>query len=214
MFIDQLPAILADYLPVWMFLALTIFLMAGFPVTFTLLGTGLIFGLIGFGPDLFNLLPLRIMGVMGNVTLIAVPLFVFMGVMLEKSGLARELLETMGLAFNRINGGLAISVVLVGALLGASTGVVGATVVTMGVLSIPSNASPGLQHPFSDRYGLRVRHPRANHPTLNHSGFTGRYFGGFSGRSFHGRGFPRVNSCRSLHHLYLGDLHSFPRTGS
>ena len=86
-----------DYLAAWMFLALTILLMAGFPVTFTLLGTALTFGLIGFGWDFFNLLPLRIWGRMGNVTLAAVPLFVFMGVMLERSGLAEELLETMGI---------------------------------------------------------------------------------------------------------------------
>ena len=79
-----------EYLPAWMFLALTILLMAGFPVTFTLLGTGLCFGLIGFGWSFFNLLPLRIWGIMTNVTLIAVPLFVFMGVMLERSGLAED----------------------------------------------------------------------------------------------------------------------------
>jgi len=127
-----------DYLAAWMFLALTILLMAGFPVTFTLLGTALIFGLIGFGWDFFNLLPLRIWGRMGNVTLIAVPLFVFMGVMLERSGLAEELLETMGILFGRMRGGLAISVVVVGALLGASTGIVGATVVTMGLLAVPT----------------------------------------------------------------------------
>ena len=81
-----------DYLAAWMFLALTILLMAGFPVTFTLLGTALTFGMIGFGWDFFNLLPLRIWGRMTNVTLAAVPLFVFMGVMLERSGLAEELL--------------------------------------------------------------------------------------------------------------------------
>ena len=127
-----------DYLAAWMFLALTILLMFGFPVTFTLLGTALIFGLIGFGWDFFNLLPLRIWGRMGNVTLIAVPLFVFMGVMLERSGLAEELLETMGILFGRLRGGLAISVVVVGALLGASTGIVGATVVTMGLLAVPT----------------------------------------------------------------------------
>ena len=115
-----------EYLPAWMFLALTILLMAGFPVTFTLMGTALCFGLIGFGWSFFNLLPLRIWGVMTNVTLIAVPLFVFMGVMLERSGLAEELLDTMGLLFGRLRGGLAISVVVVGALLGASTGIVGA----------------------------------------------------------------------------------------
>jgi tripartite ATP-independent transporter DctM subunit len=132
-----------DFLPGWMFLALTILLMAGFPVTFTLMGTALCFGLIGFGWSFFNLLPLRIWGVMTNVTLLAVPLFVFMGVMLERSGLAEELLDTMGLLFGRIRGGLAVSVVVVGALLGASTGIVGATVVTMGLLAVPTMLKRG-----------------------------------------------------------------------
>ena len=134
-----------EYLAGWMFLALTILLMIGFPVTFTLLGTALLFGLIGFGWDFFNLLPLRIWGRMGNVTLIAVPLFVFMGVMLERSGLAEALLDTMGLLFGRLRGGLAISVVVVGALLGASTGIVGATVVTMGLLAVPTMLRRGYQ---------------------------------------------------------------------
>ncbi|WP_089943513.1 TRAP transporter large permease [Candidatus Entotheonella palauensis] len=135
-----------EYLPAWMFLALTILLMAGFPVTFTLLGTSIVFGLIGFDNwFLFNLLPLRIWGVMSNVTLMAVPLFVFMGVMLERSGLAEELLDTMGLLFGRLRGGLAIAVVIVGALLGASTGIVGATVVTMGLLAVPTMLRRGYQ---------------------------------------------------------------------
>jgi tripartite ATP-independent transporter DctM subunit len=134
-----------EYLAAWMFLALTILLMLGFPVTFTLLGTSLVFGLIGFGWDFFNLLPLRIWGRITNVTLIAVPLFVFMGVMLERSGLAEDLLDTMGLLFGRLRGGLAISVVVVGALLGASTGIVGATVVTMGLLAIPTMLKRGYQ---------------------------------------------------------------------
>ena len=127
-----------EYLAAWMFLALTILLMAGFPVAFTLLGTSLFFGLIGFGWSFFDLLPLRIFGRMTNVTLIAVPLFVFMGVMLERSGLAEKLLDTMAILFGRLKGGLAISVVVVGALLGASTGIVGATVVTMGLLAVPT----------------------------------------------------------------------------
>jgi len=127
-----------EYLAAWMFLALTILLMAGFPVAFTLLGTALFFGLIGFGWSFFDLLPLRIWGRMTNVTLMAVPLFVFMGVMLERSGLAEELLDTMAILFGRLRGGLAISVVVVGALLGASTGIVGATVVTMGLLAVPT----------------------------------------------------------------------------
>jgi tripartite ATP-independent transporter DctM subunit len=135
-----------EYLPAWMFLALTILLMAGFPVTFTLMGTAMCFGLIGFGWSFFDLLPLRIWGVMTNVTLIAVPLFVFMGVMLERSGLAEELLDTMGLLFGRLRGGLAISVVVVGALLGASTGIVGATVVTMGLLAVPTMLRRGYKN--------------------------------------------------------------------
>ncbi|MFH0821627.1 MAG: TRAP transporter large permease subunit [Pseudomonadota bacterium] len=134
-----------EYLPAWMFLALTVLLMAGFPVTFTLLGTSLFFGLIGFGWSFFDLLPLRIWGVMNNITLMAVPLFVFMGVMLERSGMAEDLLDTMSLLFGRIRGGLALSVVLVGALLGASTGIVGATVVTMGLLSVPTMVRRGYQ---------------------------------------------------------------------
>jgi len=134
-----------ELLPAWMFLALTILLMAGFPVAFTLLGTSLFFGLIGFGWSFFDLLPLRIWGRMTNVTLIAVPLFVFMGVMLERSGLAEELIDTMGLLFGRLRGGLAVSVVVVGALLGASTGIVGATVVTMGLLALPTMLRRGYQ---------------------------------------------------------------------
>jgi len=134
-----------DYLAAWMFLALTLLLMIGFPVALTLLGVSLFFGWIGFGWSLFNLLPLRIWGRMTNVTLLAVPLFIFMGVMLERSGLAEELLETMGLLLGRLRGGLAASVVLVGAMLGASTGIVGATVVTMGLLAVPTMLRRGYQ---------------------------------------------------------------------
>ena len=127
-----------ETLAVLMIVALLLMLMLGYPVAFTLGAVGLIFGLLGFGLDFFYLLPLRIYGVMENYTLLAIPLFVFMGVMLERSGLAEDLLETMGLLFGRMRGGLAISVVIVGALLGASTGIVGATVVTMGLLSLPT----------------------------------------------------------------------------
>ncbi len=135
-----------EYLPAWMFLVLTILLLLGFPVAFTLLGTSLLFGLIGFGWDFFNLLPLRIWGIMTNFTLVAVPLFIFMGVMLERSGLANDLLEAMSLLFGKRQGGLAISVVVVGGLLGASTGIVGATVVTMGLLALPTMIKRGYQH--------------------------------------------------------------------
>jgi tripartite ATP-independent transporter DctM subunit len=127
-----------QYLAGYMFLAMSILILFGFPVTFTLGGTALVFGVIGFGWHFFNLLPSRVWGIMGNVTLMAVPLFVFMGVMLERSGLADKLLDTMGLLLGRLRGGLAASVVVVGALLGASTGIVGATVVTMGLLAVPT----------------------------------------------------------------------------
>ena len=126
-----------ELLPFIFFLSVLIFLLFGFPVSFTLGGLSVIFGVFVFGFHFFDLLPLRVWGIMDNYVLIAVPLFIFMGVMLEKSGLAEELLETMALLFGRLKGGLAISVLIVGALLGASTGIVGATVVTMGVLSLP-----------------------------------------------------------------------------
>jgi tripartite ATP-independent transporter DctM subunit len=121
-----------------MFVGMIVFLFAGFPVAFSLTFTGLVFGLIGFGLPFFDLLPLRIWGTMTNFTLLAVPLFVFMGVALEKSGLAEELLETMALLFGRLRGGIAISVVIVGAILAASTGIVGASVITMGLVSLPT----------------------------------------------------------------------------
>ncbi len=113
-------------------------LLLGFPVAFTLGAVAMAFGGIFLGLEFFDLLPLRIWGIMTNFTLLAVPLFVFMGVILEKSGLAEDLLETMGQLFGRVRGGLAISIVVVGALLAATTGVVGATVVTMGVIALPA----------------------------------------------------------------------------
>ncbi len=119
-----------------LFVLILIFLLFGYPVAMTLGGLSILFGLV-FVPDFLDLLPLRIMGIMENTVLIAVPLFVFMGLMLEKSGIAERLLETMAMLFGKLNGGLAISVVVVGALLAASTGIVGATVVTMGLISLP-----------------------------------------------------------------------------
>ena len=123
---------------VLMFLSLMLMLMLGYPVAFTLGAISLLFGGIFLGFDFFNLLPLRIWGVMTNFTLLAVPLFIFMGIVLDKSGLAQDLLETMGLLFGQLRGGLAVSVVVVGALLAATTGVVGATVVTMGIIALPA----------------------------------------------------------------------------
>jgi tripartite ATP-independent transporter DctM subunit len=134
---------MGEFMPLLLFLVLFAALLAGFPVAFTIGGVSLFFGMLTFGMDFFQLLPLRIWGVMTNYVLLAVPLFVFMGVMLERSGIAEELLETMALLFGRVRGGLAISVVVVGALLAASTGIVGATVVTMGLLSLPTMLKRG-----------------------------------------------------------------------
>ncbi|NNF33563.1 MAG: TRAP transporter large permease subunit [Saprospiraceae bacterium] len=120
-----------------LFVLIFILILFGYPVALTLGGLSTIVGLI-FVPDFLDLLPLRIMGVMNNYVLLAVPLFIYMGLMLEKSGLAESLLETMAILFGKINGGLAISVIVVGALLAASTGIVGATVVTMGLISLPT----------------------------------------------------------------------------
>ncbi|MCP4404244.1 MAG: TRAP transporter large permease subunit [bacterium] len=130
-------------MPLLLFGTLFALLLLGYPVAFTLGGVSLVFGYFTFGLNLFHLLPMRIWGVITNVILIAVPLFVYMGSMLEKSGIAEELLETMALLFGKIRGGLAISVVVVGALLAASTGIVGATVVTMGMLSLPTMLKRG-----------------------------------------------------------------------
>lgn len=121
-------------------------LMCGYPVAYTLGGVSIIFGISIFGIDFFSMLPMRIWGVMSNYVLVAVPLFIFMGVMLERSGIAEELLETMALLFGRLRGGLAIGVLVVGILLGASTGIVGATVVTMGVLSLPIMLKRNYKH--------------------------------------------------------------------
>ncbi len=127
-----------EYMSLIMFTVVFGLLLFGFPVAFTIGGVSLFFGLYGFGTGFFDLLPLRIWGTMMNFSLLAVPLFIYMGVMLEKSGIAEELLEAMALVFGKIKGGLAISVIFVGALMGASTGIVGATVVTMGLLSVPT----------------------------------------------------------------------------
>ena len=121
-----------------MFVAVIAALLLGYPVAFTLGAVAMLFGSLTLGVEIFALLPLRIWGIMTNFTLLAVPLFIFMGVVLEKSGLAEALLETMGELCGRLRGGLAISVVLVGGLLAAATGVVGATVVTLGVIALPA----------------------------------------------------------------------------
>jgi len=120
-----------------MFAVALLMLMLGFPVAFTFAGTALIFGIWSEGMELFAFMPYRIQSIMENTILMAIPLFIFMGVVLQKTKLAEQLLESMAQLFGRINGGVAISTILVGALLAASTGVVGASVVAMGLISLP-----------------------------------------------------------------------------
>lgn len=140
--------LIGEILSVLLFFGVIGTLLAGFPVAFTLAGTSVIFAGIGwlfgaFNPTFFGGLASRYVGYMVNEVLVAVPLFVFMGVMLERSKIAEQLLLTMGKLFGSVRGGLGISVILVGALLAASTGIVGATVVTMGLLSLPAMMRAG-----------------------------------------------------------------------
>ncbi len=127
-----------EILALILFLSIFLLILYGYPVAFTLGGISILYAVCFLEPSSFSALPLRVMGVMNNYVLLAVPLFVFMGIMLEKSGLAESLLETMAMLFGTLKGGLAISVVIVGTLLAASTGIVGATVVTMGLISLPT----------------------------------------------------------------------------
>lgn len=133
---------MAEFIPLLMFFVICLFFMAGFPVAFTLAGTSLLFAGIGilfgaFEPALLGAIPIKLYGDMTNMNLVAVPLFVFMGVLLEKSNLAEDLLGNMAELIGGFRGSLAISVILVGALIAASTGIVGATVIAMGLISLP-----------------------------------------------------------------------------
>ena len=137
-----------EFMIIFMLVTLFIFLLSGYPVAFTISGVPLLFAIIGHFFNVFDLsyvaaLPNRIYGIMTNDLLISVPLFVFMGVMLQKSKIAEELLESMSILMQNVRSGLTISVTIVGALLAASTGIVGATVVTMGLLSMPTMLKKG-----------------------------------------------------------------------
>src|SRR5437764_1727148 len=145
--------LIANMAPV-MFGALVFFLLLGYPVAFSLAANGLIFGLAGiwlnlFTADFLQALPERVYGVMSNDTLLAIPFFTFMGLILERSGMAEDLLDTIGQLFGTVRGGLAYAVVFVGALLAATTGVVAAPVVSMGLISLP----------ITQRYGYDRRVP-------------------------------------------------------
>ena len=134
-----------EWVALLLFISVILVLLAGFPVAFTLGGMALIFAGIGaltgdFNAALLFGMPNRVFGIMTNESLVAVPLFVFMGITLERAKIAEELLDTLGSLFGALRGGLGISVTLVGMLLAASTGIVGATVVTMGLLALPTIA--------------------------------------------------------------------------
>lgn len=131
-----------EWLGPFMFLGALVLLSLGYPVAFSLGGVAILFGILGvilgvFDPIFLTAMPQRIFGIMGNYTLLAIPYFIFLGSMLEKTGIAEKLLETMGIIFGKMRGGLALAVVVVGALLAATTGVVAATVVAMGLISLP-----------------------------------------------------------------------------
>ena len=143
-----------EIIPILLIILICTALLLGYPVAFTLAGTSILFALLGialdfFDPNLFKTLPMRIFGIMNNQTLLAVPLFVFMGVVLERSGIAAKMLRDMAIVFKNTNSGLSISIIIVGALLAASTGIVGATVVTMGLMSLPAMLKQGYDKDFA-----------------------------------------------------------------
>ena len=143
-----------EIIPLILLLLICSALLIGYPVALTLAGVSILFALICvpfeiFDPTIFKSIPIRIFGIMNNVTLLAVPLFIFMGTILERSGVAAKMLENMATAFKSIKGGLSISIIIVGALLAASTGIVGATVVTMGLMSLPIMINQGYEKSFS-----------------------------------------------------------------
>ena len=143
-----------EIIPLLLLVLICLALLFGYPVAFTLSGVSILFALICipfgiFDESILKSIPLRIFGIMNNVTLLAVPLFIFMGSVLERSGIAAKMLENMALAFKNIRGGLSISIIAVGALLAASTGIVGATVVTMGLMSLPVLIQQGYKKDFS-----------------------------------------------------------------
>jgi tripartite ATP-independent transporter DctM subunit len=143
-----------EIIPLLLLVLICLALLFGYPVAFTLSGVSIIFALICipfgiFDESILKSIPLRIFGIMNNVTLLAVPLFIFMGTVLERSGIAAKMLENMALAFKNIRGGVSISIIAVGALLAASTGIVGATVVTMGLMSLPVLIQQGYKKDFS-----------------------------------------------------------------
>ena len=186
-----------------MFVCVFVLIFTGFPVAFALGGTALLFGAIGvaagyFDAALLQAMPQRIFGVMSNFVLLAVPFFIFMGTMLEKSGLAEDLLKTIGKLFGPLRGGLALAVIFVGALLAAATGVVGASVVAMGLISLPIMRRYGYADELSagviaasGTLGQIIPPRRRSRGSRRPDGYFGR-------RPFHRRPATRLDACRPL----------------
>ena len=190
--------IIANLAPI-MFVGLIVFLLFGFPVAFSLGACGLFFGFIGvelgvLPESLLQALPLRIFGIMQNDTLLAIPFFTLMGLILERSGMAEDLLDTIGQLFGPVRGGLALAVIFVGALLAATTGVVAASVISMGLISLPIMLRYG--------YDRRARHGRdrglrdagPDHPAFAGADHPGRPAGPQRGRHVQGRVHPGLHA--------------------
>ena len=173
--------IIQNFVPL-LFAGLLLFLLSGFPVAFSLAATGLTFGLIGmeiglFPLTLFQALPLRVFGIMQNDTLLAVPFFTFMGIILERSGMAEDLLETVGQMFGPLRGGLALATIFVGALLAATTGVIAAAVISMGLISLPIMLRYGYNRTIATGVITCLGNTGADHPPLAGADRHGRPIG-------------------------------------
>ena len=165
-----------EWMALLLFATIIIVLLLGFPVAFSLAGTSLIFAAIGITTGSFEQafltgLPNRVYGIMTNTTLLAVPLFIFMGITLEKSRIAEDLLESLSDLFWRLKGGLGIAVMIIGMLLAASTGIVGATVVTLGLLALPTMLKKGYSPEISA--GTICAAGTLGHSAFNCAGYVG-----------------------------------------
>jgi hypothetical protein len=170
--------IVANFAPI-MFAGLICFLLLGFPVAFSLGACGLFFGFVGielgvFQSSVMAWLPQRLIGIMANDTLLAVPFFTLMGLILERSGMAEDLLDTVGQVFGPMRGGLALAVIFVGALLAATTGVVAASVISMGLISLPIMLRYGYDRRLSSGRDRRLGHAGTDHPALAGADHHGR----------------------------------------
>ena len=192
------------------------FLLLGYPVAFALGAVGLSFGLLGvhlglLHAELFQALPERIFGIMGNETLLAVPFFTFMGLVLERSGMAEDLLDTVGQLFGTMRGGLAYAVVLVGALLAATTGIVAASVISMGLISLPIMLRYGYDRRLGERRDRRIRHARADHPAVAGAHRVGRPARPLGRRYVPGRDLARPGADRPVSAVRVRPIHAHSR---